>query len=394
MKSRALKFKLLCGLEGCIPLDPTDLSEVDSAAEFISIIDKFRTGIRRFNDRNPMIKWSSSHSFREYTTLNDIIHDIVNSRRYMNFPNVDSSDYDQVFELDFTTESITLYSEERYVVSDDAPLTPVKHAELGTMHINAMFSNWKELFYPGMEEDSWVTAMDKEDEDFDESDIEIINEEESLYDYMRPKMKDQLGDKQMELWDLLMSNIEDTDLPENCTFKINYSGSGDSGDIDSFNICYDKGGSYVSGRIESHFVGDTTTEMYSLAWRVIDEEEPGFVNNDGGYGEIVISATKFSWEHYNYFTETNQTIAMDVDLEDKGIEIIHPLPDDVEEALSASAPETKAEVTLGDIVAEHHLDIKKMLEDAHVERLIYKSGSDFDFDKKPDFDQKPPELPF
>jgi len=30
-----------------------------------------------------------------------------------------------------------------------------------------------------------------------------------------------------------------------------------------------------------------------------------------------------------------------------------------------------------------------MLEDAHVERLIYKSGSDFDFDKKPDFDQKP-----
>ena len=130
MKSRALKFKLLCGLEGCIPLDPTDLSEVDSAAEFISIIDKFRTGIRRFNDRNPSITWSPSFPLREDTTLNDIIHDIVNSRKYMNFPNVDSNDYCQVFELDFTTESITLYSEERVVISDDAPVTRVKHVEL------------------------------------------------------------------------------------------------------------------------------------------------------------------------------------------------------------------------------------------------------------------------
>lgn len=391
MKSRALKFKLLCGLEGCIPLDPTDLSEVGSAQEFIDIVDKFRTGIRRFNDRNPMITWNPSPALREDTTLNDIIHDIVNSRKFMNFPNVDSSDYCQVFQLDFTTESITLYSEERFVVSDDAPLTRVNHEELGTMHINAMFSNWKDLFYPGMEEDdSWVTAMEKEDEDFEESDIEIINEEESLYDYMRPKMKDQIGDKQMELWDLLMSNIEDTDLPEKCTFKINYSGSGDSGDIDSFNVYYDKEGSYVSSRIESHFDSDTSNAMYSLAWRVIDEEEPGFVNNDGGYGEMVISASKFSWEHYNYFTETNQTIAMDVDFsEDEG-----KLPSEIEEAMEATTPGTKPEVTLGDIVAEHHLDIKKMLEDAHVERLIYKSGSDFDFDKKPDFDQKPPELPF
>ena len=247
MESRALKFKLLCGLEGCIPLDPTDLSEVDSAAEFISIIDKFRTGIRRFNDRNPMITWNPSPALREDTTLNDIIHDIVNSRKFMNFPDVDSSDYWQVFELNFTTESITLYSAERYLVSDDAPLTLVKHTELGTMHINAMFSNWKELFYPGMEEDD-ITF--KEDEDFDESDIEIINEEESLYDYMKPKMEKELGDKQMELWDLLMSNIEDTDLPENSTFRINYSGSGDSGDIDSITVYYDKEGSYVSNRID------------------------------------------------------------------------------------------------------------------------------------------------
>lgn len=384
MKSRALKFKLLCGLEGCIPLDPTDLSEVDSAAEFISIIDKFRTGIRRFNDRNPSITWSPSFPLREDTTLNDIIHDIVNSRKYMNFPNVDSNDYCQVFELDFTTESITLYSEERVVISDDAPVTRVKHVELGTMHINAMFSNWKELFYSGIEEhdiDVWKDHEDEEDE------IEFIDEEESLYDYMRPKMKDQLGDKQMELWDLLISNIENANLPENSTFKINYSGSGDSGDIDSFTVHYNnKEGNYVSDRIESHFNPDTYNAMYSLAWRVIDEEEPGFVNNDGGYGEMVISASKFSWEHHNYFVESNQTVAMYVDFsEDEG-----KLPSEIEESMEATAPETKSDITLLDIIKKYNHEAIEFATDLTSEA----KGSDFDIDKKPDFDQKPPDILF
>jgi hypothetical protein len=371
MKSRALKFKLLCGLEGCIPLDPTDLSEVGSAQEFIFTVDKFRTGIRRFNDRNPMITWNPLPALREDTTLNDIIHDIVNSRKFMNFPNVDPNDYEQVFELNFATESITLYA-----MRPDA-YPAVELEELGTMHINTMFSNWKDLFYYGAEEDE-ITF--KEDEDFEESDIEIINEEESLYEYMRPKMVDQLGDKQMELWDLLISNIEKTDLPENCTFKVNYSGSGDSGDIDSFNVYYDKEGSYVGSKIESHFNTDISGQMYSQAWRVISEEEPGFVNNDGGYGEMEISATKFSWQHYNYYTETNQTVEMYVDLEDKGVEIVDELPSEIEEAMEATTPKSKAEVTLMDILEKHHPEILK--------------GSDFDLDKKPDFDQKPPERLF
>jgi hypothetical protein len=318
----------------------------------------------------------------------------------MNFPNVDPNDYEQVFELNFATESITLYAMRPHAYP------AVELEELGTMHINTMFSNWKDLFYYGVEdhlEDVWKDHEDEED------DMEFIDEEESLYDYMKSKMKDQLNDKQMELWDLLMSNIEKTDVPENCTFKVNYSGSGDSGDIDSFNVYYDKEGSYVSERIESHFDSDTCNKMYSLAWVVIDQEEPGFVNNDGGYGEMQISASKFSWEHYNYYTETNQTIGMDIDFsEDEG-----KLPSEIEDSMEATAPKPKPEVTLGDIVAEHHLDIKKMLEDVHVERLIYKSGSDFDVDKeattdlnsmfeKSDSDldkirttdRKPPEIPF
>jgi hypothetical protein len=315
-----------------------------------------------------MITWSPSPSLREDTTLNDIIHDIVNSRKYMNFPNVDPNDYEQVFELNFATESITLYAMR-------PPAYPaVELEELGTMHINTMFSNWKDLFYYGVEEhdvDVWKDHEDEEDE------MEFIDEEESLYEYMKPKMKEQLGDTQMELWDLLISNLAETYLPENSTFKINYSGSGDSGDIDSFNVYYNnKEGNYVSNRIESHFNPDTSNAAYSLAWRVIDEEEPGFVNNDGGYGEMEISASKFSWEHYNYFTETNQTVAMDVDFsEDEG-----KLPSEIAEAMEATAPETKPEVNLMDILEKYHPEILK--------------GSDFDFDKKPDFDQKPPDTLF
>jgi len=367
MKSRALKFKLLCGLEGCIPLDPTDLSEVGSAQEFISIVDKFRTGIRRFNDRNPKIIWTPSPPLREDTTLNDIIHDIVNSRKYMNFPSVNPNHYEQVFELNFATESITLYA----MRSDAYP--SVELEELGTMHINTMFSNWKDLFYYGVEdhlEGVWKDDEDEEDEKW------IPAEEESLYAYMKPKMEDQLGDKQMELWDLLMSYIEKTDVPENCIFKINYSGSGDSGDIDSFNVYYDKDGSYVSDKIESHFDSDTSTAAYSLAWRVIDEEEGGFVNDDGGYGEMQISATKFSWEHYNYYTETNQTVAMDIDLSEDEEE----LPSEVEEAMEATSPEPKPEVNLMDILEKYHPEILK--------------GSDFDLDKITTTDRKPPEIPF
>jgi len=180
----------------------------------------------------------------------------------------------------------------------------------------------------------------------------------------------------MVLWDLLMFNAGQTDLPENCTFKVNYSGSGDSGDIDSFNVYYDKDGSYVSDRIESHFNSDICNQMYSQAWRVIDEEEAGFVNNDGGYGEMQISATKFSWEHHNYYTETNQTIGMDVDFsEDEG-----KLPSEVEEAMEATSPEPKPEVNLMDILEKYHPEILK--------------GSDFDFDKITTTDRKPPELPF
>ena len=357
MRSRALKFKLLCGLQGCIPLDPTDLSEVDSAAEFIDIIDKFRVGIRKFNDRNPMITWNPSPALREDTTLNDIIHDIVNSRKFMNFPNVESHDYDQVFELNFATETITLYS-----IKKEGE--PTGHYELGSMHINTMFSNWKDIFYPLGE--FYITPFEDEDDE-----IEIINEEESLYDYMRPKMLKELGEDsaEFELWDTIMREKTETDiLSEDAYAVINYSGSGDSGDTDSFNFFQRIEGDPIPaflGDVSRYYYTETRDKLYSAIWKMIDTREPGFYNNDGGYGEITIGPTKFEWNHYNYITETDHTVSLYTNIEESHV----PLPSELADAMSAKVPGIKPEVTLEDIIKEHHPE-------------VFKSGSDHDTDLK------------
>lgn len=365
MRSRALKFKLLCGLQGCIPLDPTDLSEVDSAAEFIDIIDKFRVGIRKFNDRNPMITWNPSPSLREDTTLNDIIHDIVNSRKFMNFPNVDPNDYQQVFELNFATETITLYN------MRIAEYTFVELEELGSMHINTMFSNWRDIFYYATPDEIVIHGSEDEDDD-----VTVVDEEESIYDYMRPKMEEALGTKEFELWDMLFTTktmdvmdlttkvMTGEPLQEGTYITIAYSGSGDSGDVDHISV-YRKTDSSPEflGDVSKMFTKEDCDKFYSQVWRTVDEREGGFVNNDGGYGHMTISHTKFEWDHYNYITETDHTVGIYHNFEEED----SVLPSEVAEALSAEAPETKVEITLGDIVKEHH-------------PAVYKSGSDHDID--------------
>lgn len=375
MRSRALKFKLLCGLQGCIPLDPTDLSEVSSTEEFINIIDKFRVGIRKFNDRNPMITWNPSPSLREDTTLNDIIHDIVNSRKFMNFPDVKSEDYDQVFELNFATETITLYS-----IKDASGI----HYELGSMHINTMFSNWKDVFYPLAE--FYITPF----EDEDDAEIKIIAEEESLIDYMRPKMKTQLDDAEFDLWNMIMSAETNGDLlPEKAYAIINYSGTGDSGDIDQISLYEnnEEGHRQHLGDITKFFDTETCGGIYSQVWKLIDTREPGFYNNDGGYGEILIGPTKFGWDHYNYITETDHSVDVYYDLEEDH----KPLPSELAEAMSASVPETKPETTLLDIVADHSETVKSILKD--LEDVVW-AGTPTTSSEKPDFNQMPPEIPF
>ena len=375
MRSRALKFKLLCGLQGCIPLDPTDLSEVDSAAEFIDIIDKFRTGIRKFNDRNPMITWNPSPSLREDTTLNDIIHDIVNSRKFMNFPNVDPNDYQQVFELNFATETITLYN------MRIAEYTFVELEELGSMHINTMFSNWRDIFYYATPDEIVIHGSEDEDDD-----VTVVDEEESIYDYMRPKMEEALGTKEFELWDMLFTTktmdvmdlttkvMTGEPLQEGTYITIAYSGSGDSGDVDHISV-YRKTDSSPEflGDVSKMFTKEDCDKFYSQVWRTVDEREGGFVNNDGGYGHMTISHTRFEWDHWNNVIETDHTVGIyhnfeEEDSIEEDMEItVMPLPESVEEALSAKAPEPKVEITLGDIVKEHH-------------PAIYKSGSDHDID--------------
>lgn len=166
MKLRALKIKLLNGLEALIPFAPTNLSTVDSASEVIEIISRMKPGIRKFNDRNPDIKWIPK-TRRSDLSLENVLFELLNSRKFIHFPIVDESKYQEIYKLDFTTETLLL---SKRMNSDGV------REELGTLHINSIFSNWKELFYSDIVEEKSIL------EKFEEVDARMVKRlEPSLY---------------------------------------------------------------------------------------------------------------------------------------------------------------------------------------------------------------------
>jgi len=325
MITRALKFKMLCGAEGIIPLPETTLDKVKSTEEFINQIKLYREGIRRFNDRNPMLEWSTKKE--TFKTLGLVIHDLINARKFINHQLITLDGVNQLFCLDFTTETITLCETDT-------------HEELGQMHINIIFDNWAELFYP-----TWTVIPVEEEEEEEE----VPNT--SVYDHMRPKMQDALGSLEFELWDYLFSilGVDGNLLNPSSVIHVHYSGGGDSGDIDSVTIYEKMSDIAIKMGTKAHdlFDSDTVHSIERLIWDVIDSKEGGFYNNEGGYGEMTIGISKFEWTHSNYIQSEEQTVAEHYDFDDE-------LPEEVREAMSATAPETKSEVTLADIVTEHH----------------------------------------
>lgn len=151
---RGLKIKLLNGLEGVIEVAPTLKSEVASAEEFVNIIKSRRGFIRNFTDREPDLKFAEKKEVlrtRKGTTitpkdlnLSTVLLDVLKARKIINHIPIKEEDVDQLFMLDLTTETITLYD--------------TKKDELGTMHINTIFSNWKDLMYPDWESTPEVLA--------------------------------------------------------------------------------------------------------------------------------------------------------------------------------------------------------------------------------------------
>ncbi len=82
-----------------------------------------------------------------------------------------------------------------------------------------------------------------------------------------------------------------------------YSGEGDSGNIDSVDLFDTRGNSIAE-----------TTKKYdftTMIWDFIMEYHAGFEINDGGSGEINFvlkdGELKVSWVHRDYYTESNIT---------------------------------------------------------------------------------------
>lgn len=289
---------MLCGVEGIISLPSTILSEVASTEEFINQIKLYKEGIRRFNDRNPKLEWSAKKE--TFATLGLVIHDLVNARKFINHSLINLDEINQMFYLDFTTETITLYGMNT-------------HEELGQMHLNIIFDNWKETFYSHL--DSWVVDME-----FVEEGVEKVVES-TQYELMLPKMIESLDSDAFELWNNLFTLLkcDGTTISEKDTICIHYSGGGDSGDIDSINI-EELEKDAVS--LDEIFDSETVNNIRSLIWKIIDSKERGFENNDGGYGEMTIRISKFKWNHSNYYQHEDQTVAEEYDFDDLEEEVI------------------------------------------------------------------------
>jgi hypothetical protein len=86
--------------------------------------------------------------------------------------------------------------------------------------------------------------------------------------------------------------------------KVQYSGSGDSGQTDDIDITPEKRHEMLDEKMES---GKTIRDaLDEFAWKGIEDNESGFYNNEGGYGEIIFDVAErtVKMEHNNYIQET------------------------------------------------------------------------------------------
>jgi hypothetical protein len=86
--------------------------------------------------------------------------------------------------------------------------------------------------------------------------------------------------------------------------KVHYSGSGDSGQTDDMTTIPDK----LSKLLDEQLNEKETLRSYldTFTWEKIEDEESGFYNNEGGYGEIIFDVAErtIKMEHNNYTQET------------------------------------------------------------------------------------------
>lgn len=295
-----------------LTLPPTDLSEKDSAKEFVDAIVKYKAGIARFRSRKPDL--SIGKQMKLVSSIDDAIHTIINARKYIDIPVAPDVYIEQVFVLNFISNSMSI----NCVKTKDTILS---------MYFDTMFDNWIDIAFPAEESSEVVELPEPEPE------IELESESESDLHPNTEQMKAELSPGMFEFWNYCV-NVRR--MPDK--IEISYSGSGDSGGTDDVISIYDLG---RDADFDHHL------------WLMIQNYEGGFYNNEGGYGNITVSAYLFEWEHNNYIHETETTIAVSASMEKP--KEPEPEPEEDDEEFFDYEPE-KVEIEEDDDEDEEYFD--------------------------------------
>ena len=309
-----------------VELPSTPHDELTSASEFVGLINTYKNGFERFMLRKPDLKISSKPTVHK--SLDSVLHSLVNARKYLDMnASIDysSKKYDQVFAIDFTSGTFTLYK-----------LADKHHEDRGTMSLAMIYMNWVTLFYPDFiipvatdrkELDALITT------DGDMS-VLVMEKPPSLIESYMAK---ELSSVEYELWSRYFGPAAEKNADGTLeSVVIHYSGSGDSGQTDSITLSYGKDKLNKEDDPYFKFASDGRTTD-DLIWDVINSKECGFYNNEGGYGSIVMDKRSFTWEHNNYYTETHNAVDLSIKYEDD-VEITVDDKSDEEESWYDSDP--------------------------------------------------------
>ena len=294
MLSRTLNIILPNGLTVLGSLPAREVSEIDSAREFINEIVRYKDAFARFKERNPDLSIGSKK--RTYGTIGDVFHSVANARKFIEIP-IAKHKGDQHFEIDLEKGCFTLFRIDN-------------QEERGTMSFDLIYSNWLELFYSDL-----VDGIIKEALDAVTVEVPITPPKPAYHNPYTEKMSGKLDEEAFNLWKHF---FEESHYAEEITsviksVAISYSGSGDSGGTDDVCVKTESGDRH-SIRISG--------ELDSIIWRLIDSRESGFYNNEGGRGDITFTTNSFSWDHYNYITHEDHSVSMAANVDE--------IPDDDE----------------------------------------------------------------
>jgi hypothetical protein len=342
--TRSLKIVLVNGLTEHFLLPDTSSTEATSAGEIIGVIEKYSKGIQRMRERNPLLVVGKPTI---YTNVDEALHTLINARKYIDMPVIALLGLvDQSFTLDLQKNIIVFYDK--------------KGEERGSMFLDGMYSNWREILYPEtiVTEADIITVHEEEEEDistevpFDmlkedmvkdleepmgEDDEEFEDEESDDEEYvdetvtpvrivkeMKEKLESCEGESACNLWEYL---FVDHDLFGK-TVVIDYSGGGDSGQTDNVaiydTIKYKAAKSYeetmACDESDSYPTLISGSQLDNLTWSLISSRVGGFYNDEGGYGKIILTGKSFQWDHFNYIQHEEHEVCTSVTAKEEKVD--------------------------------------------------------------------------